>query len=315
VPPTQGSVISAFPFSVVAGALTGLVQHVTGVDPFYGQEIRGPVRGSGIDIYIPKGLVNMTLTYGGMQVTLLLAMLPFVWRERGKGSKRFWVILLLTALSVYITYKRGPWLGAVAGTGLFLITRSRRTAVVVLVSGMILGGTLFAASSTFRSRVLDAVLMRTESEVQRVYLWDASVRMGADHPVLGVGPGGWSRLAPEYIRGDEDWVSMAHPHSDPLYLWSTTGALGLLAVLSVVAVFYSAGLRTLSSVDEQDMDYSLLQGGLLAAFGLLVMGIFQTYLTDGENMLTLGYIAGLALAAQRVLNERPVPPKRAAYIE
>ena len=63
----------------------------------------------------------------------------------------------------------------------------------------------------------------------RFAAWEGTLRMVADHPFLGVGPGGWKRVFPLYDRGETTSVRtyMHTPHNDFLWIASEFGLVGL----------------------------------------------------------------------------------------
>lgn len=284
----------------VFGWFTGFVQHVTGIDPFYGQEIRGPVAGSTIPIYLPKGLLNMGLTYAGVQATIFLALLPIVWHKRERHDWWWWVGLLLVAFSVFMTYKRGPWLGAGVVTLLYLVTRGWRIGVATVAAMLTAFFGLFAVSGAFRGRVEAAIYLKSASENQRLHLWDTAIEMARDYPWLGVGPANWGHYTDNYLPTGINWVSTAHAHSDLLALAATHGIPAALAVSAIFFVLVFVGLRDLRRWREPSTLRDIYMGGVLSLIGFGLMGLFQVYIADAENLFTMGFVLGLALAAREV---------------
>ena len=63
----------------------------------------------------------------------------------------------------------------------------------------------------------------------RLTAWGRTLRMVADRPLLGVGPGGWARVYPAYDRGATTGAEtfMNNPHNDYLWIASEYGLIGL----------------------------------------------------------------------------------------
>ena len=78
---------------------------------------------------------------------------------------------------------------------------------------------------------------------ERFAFWKNTLRMVADHPMLGVGPGGWVRAYPPYDGGATITPRGVprHPHNDYLEVASECGLIGLIAY----GWFWAAGLMTL----------------------------------------------------------------------
>jgi len=291
-----------FHVAVIAGAISSLIgifQHLTGIDPIYGQQL-AKLSAYNLNTYLPVGLLDMGLTYAGVQMTFLLFLLPVVWRSRGREQKWLWVAWILIFVSIFVTYRRGPLFFAVAFTGLFLITRNRKIALWTIIAGLVTVVALWTVSPTLRTSVSQVVNVQGASVGQRVILWDAASRMGADHPLLGVGPGHWRNSVKEYVEDDTSVPgrSFAHPHSDPLNLWATTGAAGLLAMTVLVLMLFYSGFRDLRRFRVPDPDRDFYLGGLLALAGLIAASFSQCYMLDGENMLSLAWVLGVMLNAR-----------------
>lgn len=77
----------------------------------------------------------------------------------------------------------------------------------------------------------------------RVQMWQNTLSMIVDHPLLGVGPGGWKRIYPAYDNGAMVRRDTApiRPHNDYLWLTSEYGLVGL----GLVAWFFIFIFRAL----------------------------------------------------------------------
>ncbi|MDA0746226.1 MAG: tetratricopeptide repeat protein [bacterium] len=75
----------------------------------------------------------------------------------------------------------------------------------------------------------------------RLTMWNRTLELILDHPVLGVGPGGWKRIYPAYDRGAmiRPSSSPRRPHNDYLWIAAEYGLPGLLCYLwLLVTAFY-----------------------------------------------------------------------------
>ena len=74
-----------------------------------------------------------------------------------------------------------------------------------------------------------SILQRDVGVDYRFSTWRATLRMIADHPLLGVGPGGWKRAYPHYDRGvtNTPGMVMNNLHNDYLWIASENGLIGL----------------------------------------------------------------------------------------
>ena len=128
----------------------------------------------------------------------------------------------------------------------------------------------------------------------RLAMWRNTLRMVADSPVLGVGPGGWKRAYPPYDRGATigPQGTPRQPHNDYLWVAAEYGLGGLLCYLWLLA----AGLRcTLDVVRDSDpkariagLTYSIC---LVAYMGISFFG-FPKEQPQAIPYMVLGAAAG-----------------------
>ncbi|MCP4549897.1 MAG: O-antigen ligase family protein [bacterium] len=286
--------------AAVLGGLYGLFQYFTGTDPLYGKTIRGPIREiTRWDLYAPIGLLNTSLTYTGVQMTILLLALPVAWRARGRRALLLWSGIAIIMFSIYAPLKRSPLLGLAVGISVFFMQLGRKSALRFILASIVAVVLLVAIAPGFRARIETTLQMKTQSETDRVYLWQAARDMGSDYPLLGIGPGNWPKVRDEYLP-EHDYFSVSHAHSDPMHLWATTGLAGSLSALAVFLMLVLGSVRDLRRNRKPSFERDLHLGMLLSLLGFATASLFQCFLLDGENALTLGYILGLGLASREL---------------
>ncbi len=106
----------------------------------------------------------------------------------------------------------------------------------------------------------------------RWILWDAALNMFRDHPLFGVGPGGYHRLFSTYhiglLEGESQWGSA---HNLYLHQLAERGLLGATALLALCATLLARAVR--AARGEADTR-ALWAAGSVAA--LLVMSLTET---------------------------------------
>ena len=76
--------------------------------------------------------------------------------------------------------------------------------------------------------------------------WDATTKIRASHPWLGVGPGNFGDYYPRYMA-ETAGEKLNDPHNFVLELWATGGIFVLLAVLTALAALFVSAVRGVSS--------------------------------------------------------------------
>lgn len=116
--------------------------------------------------------------------------------------------------------------------------------ILLAVAAVMVGVSFIAANP--RTRALfapaDPAAPPNVSNVQRAAMAAAGLRMGADRPLLGWGPGATPLAYPRYRAGLDGGVELAAQlHSAPFQIWAELGAVGLGAALALLALAARGG--------------------------------------------------------------------------
>jgi len=197
------------------------------------------------------GMVNIQddgfggLGNGGLSVTMLSVALVGFWL--GMVSTPWWQKTLawgsaaLAAHTVLFSFSRGAMLGLLAGaiTAFFLIPKKPTHYAIF---GLAVAVTLGLAGKSVRDRFATTFAdkeERDESAQSRLDLWQDCLDAIKKRPLLGVGPGGFGRIAVEY-----GWPKGKEAHC----LWLQTAAeMGIPGALLLLA-FYLSGIERLWSI-------------------------------------------------------------------
>ena len=302
-------------------ALVGLFQHL-GIYGFYSPWSL-PVS--------TIGNVNFVAEYYNVVFPISLAAI-FVFRN-------IWVRAGLSVACVLMGYhlvilrSRGGWLGMVLGLvilgGIALLRHFRvgrrlldgflALVVVVglswpvvteMVSGIQLGpdrdlGRVM--TSTWQSmtrRLEDAMRLRDDSTRQRVNLWEDSVRLVFDRPLLGVGVGNYAFQIPRYMGRESLEIKQRmeqrlgremmafRAHNEYLEVWAETGIVGVIIFGVLLYQLVGAVYGLLKRYLQGEGDF--LIAGLAAAVGAtLFHSFFSSNLQDPASAVHFWMVAGL----------------------
>lgn len=245
-------------------------------------------------------LVNSTLEHKNLLATALLLSLPISFVLFNKASSIAWkgvaiVAMFLAIGLILVTQSRAAWfgLGGAVLCSLFIVlcTPSKRKiflkpkyialASLCLVVGI---GMIWMLSS--RAVIANAPIHRmqaiftyediknehTETINERLALWNNSLEMLKEHPMLGVGLGNWKVHFPKYtvggLRSEQGQVFFQRPHNDYLWVASEMGILGGLCyglILGTILIYAFQLLRDKKVQDSAEYTIILvLTGGWLA---------------------------------------------------
>jgi len=198
--------------------------------------------------------------------------------------------VVLVALLYYFLYSTLRWRGIVVGAGV---------AIAIAVAG------LLVPRSPVYMRALTTVQEVEDWEAGkpvdvsnlRLEAWTNSVRIWRQHPIVGVGTGGYSAAYAARIQGTARPES-TNPENQYLLLAVELGAVGVAALLTLFAAQWRLAAR-LATRRDTDLARGLV---ILMALGCL----FNSFLHDHAESLFYVWLSGLLYAGlQRGSRARP----------
>jgi O-antigen ligase len=204
--------------------------------------------------------------------------LAIVIGERG----RMRVLSLLSGaaqlLALILTYSRGSWLGWWASIFSFgvMLKRWREIWVILTIVGLFL-----AFATPLQERLFTLVRPQADFSVnERMQAMEAGLKLGLNHPILGVGYGR-GRLREgltELERGGVLHIGhIAHTHNMYIELFAQTGLLGLGSFLWLLFQAVSQTLSNASRLENADRVFALGMGAAWIAFVVTGFGDVPFY--------------------------------------
>ena len=193
---------------------------------------------------------------------LVLCLMLVAWQQK---SRFVWPLvgsLGIISVALLLSFSRGAWIGAVAGVLIILWLVGgwwRRGGIVLLlmVAFVLAGGWQFvpdpfgsrlgSATQIFSAPDItrDAAQQRPTvyAAVERAAQFKAGLSMWLSAPVLGIGPGSFTRVYPDVAR--MGWlISRGHAHNAYVQIAAEQGILGLFAYVSLWVVQWRRAWRT-----------------------------------------------------------------------
>ena len=260
------------------------------------------------------------LTYGNPSAVLtvvVLCLLPALAALPGSGRARAamgTLLVVVTAIVVVMTGSRAGWLAigiaiVVVGAawllmpghrgrlGEALADRRARPAIVAAVAIVAVVGLLLVPSLVLRAG--------NTSDGGRLQYFTTALRMFADHPLLGVGPGVWVALRIVYTQAGE--LDYTVPHAHDLYLQglAETGLLGAIAGIVALACVAWLVIGAIRGRDDARRRWAWAAAG-----GLVYLAAHST-LDVYANMPAVILVAALPVAWLDASSTADVPIPRA----
>jgi O-antigen ligase len=255
---------------------------------------------------VMRNPVTQALAFAvGALLAAVLAATQDGWSRRQRMALAA-LALLLAAHLVFLQTGRSGFLALLVAGGVSALLLVRgRVRLIAVVAAPLLAAVAVAASPNLQQRFGMALTELREgahaaeysSMGARVVIWQTSVAIAGERPLLGVGLGGFARAYEERIRltHREGWQSLpvADPHNQFLFVWAEAGVAGLAGFLAFLfgAVRQRAG-----------GPFGAVGLGLLAAWCVnsLFSSHFQTFNEGHLIAVMLGVFLARTPAAEEV---------------
>ena len=237
---------------------------------------------------------------GATETRVAEAELRSAWPAEGSAARvTALMALVVLVLGLGRTLSVGAWVGFGAAALAVAALFSRRAALIA--------GTALVAASVLALLVLPAerTTARLDPETGtglfRLQIWEASVHMVADHPLLGIGLDNYLyRYRGGYML-PEAWEEpdISHPHNWVLDFWLQLGFVGLLSAIALIAWSGVIGRRLLRRESPYDRTIGAAVIGLLVE--MLVHGAVDNsyFLVDAAVVWWMA-LGVLALRSSRI---------------
>lgn len=195
----------------------------------------------------------------------------------GTNKRRRWLygiagITMLAAAGLTLS-KGSILLGIPAGLALVLILWQGRRGLFIVLGGIVAEGlALIPLSRHPRFAELFDFASETSTSLFRVQLWQSTLRMIRDHPLLGVGLDNFLyQYRGRYIL-PAAWrqPDLSQPHNFLLNYWARLGLIGLAAGIWMQVAFWQLAWRTQDTLKDTDADGRALAVGLMGSMAAMI---------------------------------------------
>ncbi len=240
------------------------------------------------------GFVGFYMTTAGL--LLMIALLAFTIALT-KGDRRLrlgaTIVLPVVITALVLTDTRGAWIGLLAGLLLLAAFLLKRLVLVPVL----LAGLLILFPGPVRETALSAIDPGHPRNAERLFMWEAGIRIFRDHPMTGTGLAGMRDVYLEY-RDSRSTEKAAHLHSVPIQLLAAMGLIGFVAWVFLFGRLLRWLVRAFRrSRSSGGLGAQLPLAGMAISLGFIVNGLFEWNLGDVEVITLFWSLMGLAAAA------------------
>jgi len=240
-------------------------------------------------------LGNPNLLAGFLLVIISLSFSLSLYENRPNIKTCLATLTIAAGLCLIMTYSRGVWLSLLATLfiyGKFYDKRIFLTAIPVLAIVVFSDGEILTRATSIINPV-------DSSSALRLAMWDSTLHMIREQPILGIGWGSYWLVYPNYdyfIKNES--VIIYHAHNMYLHLAAETGILGLTAFLAVLYGHIRLAFRIFSKKNLLTTD--LMLGVLAAMTGLIVSGFTDYLLFSAQMSLVFWFLNAIVIGAYQL---------------
>lgn len=245
---------------------------------------------------------SIYMTLAGVLGAGLLATLPWLGAPGpGRWSRR--LAWLVSAIAFGLTLVRGAWLGFAAGVLATLALLRRRAASIAVVLVMAAG---ILAVPGVLARIETIADAADPTARERLFMIQVGLRLAAEHPVFGIGPGEVKRVYPRYAPPEAVKRATSHLHNTPLQIAVERGLVGLGFWLAIFVEFLARATRVLRRLPaDAETSRALVVGAVAAVIGFLLAGLFEYNFGDAEVLLVVMSLMALPFVVARDVDAGP----------
>lgn len=275
---------------------------------------------AGIDIFLPIGLMNTHLTYGG----ILSFFTPFVFfltinkiTQNKNKYHRFLIILLSLIYFIVVLLNNarssimGSFVSIFFGVLLYIYVKKEYNLKIIIkyffLSVLILIFIMIPLSFTapFKKTVLPLLGSQKHTDSGRTFIWDSTFNLIQENPIIGIGPGNYSTEIDRvrHNRSEKnsellffyEVTQKGHSHNDIFHIMAISGIPNTI----VYIILFFLICRRMIEISEFNEDISIYLG----LMGFFFAGALQCYFQDDEVVILFWYIAGFLFGNFRSLKK------------
>ncbi|MCX6259013.1 MAG: O-antigen ligase family protein [Bacteroidia bacterium] len=254
-------------------------------------------------------------SYGAMLAMFLPVLFGFATASDYSSKSRFliWVVIAIFITAFVFSYTRAAWLSFASMIFIWLIIKLKLkfSIIILLITGLVVVFFIYKTdvliklslnkqdSSKNMEKHLESManVSTDASNLERLNRWSCALRMFAERPVFGWGPGTYMfQYAPFQRSYEKTYISTnaanrGNAHSEYIGPLAESGFLGTLTFLAILATSVYTALKVYrqTKIKEEKMLSLCLMLGLFTYF---IHGFLNNFLdTDKASVPFWGFIA------------------------
>ncbi len=254
-------------------------------------------------------------SYGAIVAMFIPIVIGFFYNSRLSLNSKILAGFFLTILiaGVILSFTRAAWVSLLGGLGVWVLVYYR-VKLYVVISGILIGLFIFV---NFQGQIMQKLEKNKQdssgdlaehvesisnvasdaSNLERINRWNSALRMFAERPVFGHGPGTYAFLYAPYQHSSQltiistNFGDGGNAHSEYFGPLAESGVLGLVSFLAIIFLFYYISVRLYQQLPPGR--YSVLVISIIVAQSTyLIHGLLNNFLdTDKASVPFWGFMA------------------------
>lgn len=270
--------------SAVPVMLYGFYQYLFGVDIAVLEWVDGE-QFPDLKVRVFSTLQNPNLLAGFL--VMMMALACGLGCKARQTSRRllFLLLFILLGICLGLTYSRGAWVSVAFVVGLYGVLYNKKALWLLILIPV----GLFLAQDAFTGRLMSIFNPTDTSSTLRIALWESTLAMIFDKPVLGIGWGAYWLVYPQYDFFIQNAATtIFHAHNMYLNIAAEIGIPGLIVFLLILCGHIRMAWLLINTVNE-GWPAGLLLGLISALAGLAVSG-FTDFIMFNVQMSMLFWL-------------------------
>jgi len=285
-------------------------------------------------------IVHATFGNRNILAEMMLLFLPFQFivqkNQINKKSKLLlWCLVFLSILFLILTESRSCWLAFILASlfilcfifspqkikNLLLIAKKQNQKTFWLLVLISVAGLVYALDRV-QGRLAYTLLNPNNfnSINERFMWWGKTVEMIKDYPFLGVGPGNWKIILPQYgltgTRAEEGLVYFTQPHNDFLWIAAESGIIALLMYLLFLFHLVFIAIRILKKNIFSENEKALSGAVLFGLVSYITISSFAFPKDRMEHLIVLAIYAAILISiyCRKMINVQDFSLKKVVLV-
>jgi len=222
-----------------------------------------------------------------------------------KGRMILFGLVTMFGACLVLTYSRGAWLSLLAVIGVYGMLCNRKIfwLLILLPVAMLCG------HDAILERIMSIINPTDTSSTLRIALWESTIAMIMDKPLLGIGWGSYWLVYPEYdFFLNNANVKIFHAHNMYLNIAAEIGIPGLITFLYLMYGHVRLALSVLSGAFAS-WSSGLMLGIIAAIGGIIINGLTDYVMFNIQLSMLYWLLNGLIVIVWQQSQERKHQPK------